>query len=154
MKFRDEQRLFDGLLSLPFLRMLFGGALNAAAAFRIDVFLPIFFTIIVEEFFAQCNLPRGLDPDMTVDHITFGVGTAGMINIARCIETRGAINIHVLIDVENVEVTFIILRLVNNDSADIFNDLLPLRDRLHSKKPESGSGTSHSELVLCVSICP
>lgn len=61
-----------------------------------------------------------------------------MIDIAGSVPAGRAVDVDLFIDIENIQTVLVVVRLVGHDLADIFDDLFPLRDRLHRKQPQAG----------------
>jgi len=64
-------------LSIRFLLL----ALGANTAFGFDVFVPIFFAVVVGDLFAEHDILLRLDPNMPLQNLRFGIRATGMIEI-------------------------------------------------------------------------
>ena len=102
---------------------MFGRTLIAFAADRFDVVVEIRLAVVNGDLLSGCDLPQRPDPDAFAMRVAFGVGSARVIDIAREIAARTAVNRTLLIKLKEILPASLCYFFTGQNRTDIFDNL-------------------------------
>src|SRR6185312_11323943 len=130
---------------------LLGAPPPAARAFAVrasDDVLEVIGAVIVNDFLTRLDVAQRLDEHPAAPDDRFGVGIAGMIEIARDVAVRGAVDGAVFADLVEVAVAAPfgpVGFLLREDRPLVFGDAEPLLDRTRGENAEPGERSAEAE---------
>src|SRR6185295_19788786 len=128
-------------------------AFVAPAALRLDVGVEVILAVVVGDLVARLDVPDRLDPDAAVADHRVGVRPAGMIDVARGVGTRRAVDGPARIHLEPVAIVApLIALLVGQQRTCVFDDVLVLPDRFGRKHAEPGARAGDTEWVCGLAV--
>lgn len=116
---------------------------RTATAVRLNVFVKIFFTIVVGELFALFDIPDRIDENASAFYLWVTVGTTGMIDIACDVCTSRAVNRSARIHFKEVLATARVFLSVCEGPTNIFNDARPFPEGTCREEPEPSARLPH-----------
>ena len=87
------------------------------------------------------------DLDHVFDEINFGVGPAGMVDVARPVSAAGAVDRPAGVDFEKIAGIELVGDLGRNLAADVANDELSLLDRDPGEETQPSFGLADPEMA-------
>lgn len=110
---------------------------------RLYVFVPIFLSVIIEDFLSFLNIPPSHYKNTTFAYLDLSVRSARVIDIARTIVLWFAIDGAARIHFEKVFAFNRIFLFLRYGSSDIFDNAHALRHLFGSEKAETGARSLH-----------
>lgn len=105
--------------------------------FGFDIFIPVFFAIVIAELFAWLNVFDGRNIDATLGSVWFAVGTTGVVDIPSDVFASGAIDMTIARCLKEVSSATTIGLSGSDDFSKVFNDTFPFLDRDLGKETKS-----------------
>ena len=102
------------------------GALRTATAMRFDVFIDIFFAVVIGKLLTCFNKADCIDENMTTLYLWVTIRAAGMIDIAGNVRARRAVNRLPGVHLKEVFAAARVRLGVRDRSTDVFNTCAPL----------------------------
>src|SRR4051812_18835662 len=103
--------------------------LDAATTTRLNQIIKILFAVIVGDFFTRLNVSPGPDPNPApLGNKGFGIRSARMIDVARSVRARTAVNRPPRINSKEIPAARLIHDLVGHQGTKIFDDAFAFRN--------------------------
>lgn len=123
-------------------------AMRTAAAVGLNVFVEVFFSIVIRNFFSLLYFFTGTDVDTFAVEHRFSVGFTGVVDISRGVLAHFAINGVAVIEGEEVFATAPVSLGVWHAVTQVFNKKSTARNVFTGKQAKSGRRAFHDELVF------
>src|SRR5262249_10655540 len=117
----------------------------ALAADRLEELVEIFLAVVVGDLLAGLDGPPGVDLDLAPDSVRLRVRLARMIDVARRIGARRALDRPSLVEVEPVLAPPVVAVVPAHQRAPVFDDELAGADRLGREQAEAGARAGDAE---------
>jgi len=120
----------------------------AAAAVGGDVVVVVGLAVVDGELLARADVPRRHVEDAPADGVRLEIRPAAVVHVARQVASRRAVDIHVLLHLEDVTVRDSVRLGVVDDPADVLDDAPALPERIHGNKTEAMKAPARPEGCL------
>src|SRR4029077_20931074 len=128
-------------------------AFVAPAALRLDVGVEVVLAVVVGDLVARLDVPDRLDPDAARAGHRIGVRPAGMVDVARQVRARRAVDGPARIHLEPVAIVgALVALLVGQQRAGVLDDVFVLADRLGREHAKPGARARDAERTRAVEL--